>query len=118
MLEIGVLQRDLTRAATRVYSAEGDVESKWLALSPMARQAYILERYVPQRCMKALKTVESIYDLEVELQKDGVKQFVRLPKACLIFPPWDDLPTSSDERDEETKAYFVLLRNIFICEHF
>jgi hypothetical protein len=35
----------------------------------------------------------------------------------LPFPPWDDLPTSSDEGDEETKTYFVLLRNLFICEY-
>ena|SRR5882762_2679037 len=133
LVELCVLQRDLIMTARDYAAGSSDVESKWTALSPMARQAYILEGLV--RTAEQRDGFEDcrIFCPEVnliELQKDGGRAFTRLltyfmhdsrlastRPLLLPFPPWDDIPTSSDECYDEIKRHLTLLRNIFICEH-
>ena len=85
MLELRVLQRDLT-VTTTIYAAGGDLRSKWLALSPMVRQAYMLEGLVRTAEMHEGFEECRIYCPEVnlsELQKDDR---CSQPSLCASFP--------------------------------
>ena len=90
-----ILQRDLTITTIAYAVGSRDVESKWMGLSPSAREEYILEGMTRTAAMKEGFEDCRIYCPEVtlvELQKSGGRPFVTLLKTFLIaisrtYPP-------------------------------